>query len=55
MTPETKTIDQESTEEARMQEQSLLYVEDRSRSAHDVLTDQRQERKEDAAPAIFVP
>jgi hypothetical protein len=55
MTPEIKTIDQEREEEPRLQEQNILYVEDHSRPAREVLKDQRQKRTEDEAPALFVP
>ncbi len=55
MLPETKTIDQEKVQEPRLQEQSLVIVEDRSRPAEEVLKDQRQRWTEDEAPALFVP
>ncbi len=55
MIPETKTVDQESTEEVRLQEQSILYVEDHSRPAREVLKDQQERQQEDEAPALFVP
>ncbi len=55
MIPETKTIDQESVEEVRLQEQNTLHVEDHSRPASEVLKDQRESRTEDEAPALFVP
>ncbi len=55
MTPETNTMDQEQAEEVRIQEQSILYVEDRSRPAQEILKDQRQSRTEDEAPVLFVP
>jgi hypothetical protein len=55
MAPEIKTADQKREEEIRLQEQSILYVEDRSRPAREVLEDQQQKRTEDEAPALFVP
>ncbi len=55
MLPETKNVDQETPEQVRLQEQTILQVEDHSRPAQDVLTDQRESRTEDGAPALFVP
>ncbi len=55
MTPQTKTTDQEATEDVWLDEQHIRQVEDRSRAAREVLADQQQERAEDLAPALFVP
>ncbi len=55
MTPETKTMDQQQAEQVRIQEQSILHVEDRSRPAQEILRDQQQSRTEEEAPALFVP
>jgi len=55
MMPQTKTMDQESAEETRLQEQYIRQVEDHSRPAQEVLTDQQEARTPDDAPALFVP
>ncbi len=55
MLPESKTIDQADKEKAHLQEQTIPQVEDHSRPAQEVLTDQRESRTEDGAPALFVP
>ncbi len=54
MTPQTKLIEDEGTEEIRLQEESLREVEDHSLSAQDVLTEQQKSAPEQA-PSLFVP
>ncbi len=54
MTPQTKSVEYESTEKIRLQEESLREVEDHSLSAQDVLTEQQKSGQEQT-PSLFVP
>ena len=56
MTPQTTTIEQESQEEPRLQEQQYIrQVEDHSLPAQQVLTDQQEGRPPEQPPVVFVP
>ncbi len=55
MLPQTKTMDQEQPEEVRLQEQFVAQVEDHSLPAEEILTDQRDNRPDGDAPALYVP
>jgi hypothetical protein len=55
MAPQTTSKDQERTEEARLQEQFAGTIEDRSRPAQEVLTDQQNGRNAENAPVLYVP
>ena len=56
MTPEIKTIEHEPEEqEIRPQEPFIRQVQDHSRAADEVLTDQREDHAPDERPALFVP
>ncbi len=55
MNPQTKIMEQEGTEESLSQEQYVRQVEDHSRPAEEILTDQQEGRKPEEAPALFVP
>jgi hypothetical protein len=56
MTPEIKIIEHEVEEQEVGQQQPFVrQVQDRSRAADDVLTDQREESAPDETPALFVP
>ncbi len=55
MTPQTITIEKESQDEPRLQEQYVRQVEDHSLPAQQVLTDQQEERPAEQPPVLFVP
>ena len=55
MMPQPKSMENEEAEEARLQEEYVRQVEDRSRSAQEVLTDQQAGRTPDETPVLFVP
>ncbi len=55
MAPQTKSKDEERIEDARLQEQFVAQVEDHSRPAQQVLTDQQESRPESETPALYVP
>ncbi len=55
MNPQTKIMEQEVTEESPSQEQYVRQVEDHSRPAQEILTDEQQGRKPEEAPVLFVP
>jgi hypothetical protein len=55
MTPQSKSIEHESTEETPLQEQFQRQVEDHSLPAREVLTEQQEGRSLNESPALFVP
>ena len=55
MTPPAKSMDGERVEEAEIHEQFVLQVEDHSRPAQDILTEQQESRAADESPALYVP
>ena len=55
MTPQTKSKEQASVEETRLQEEYVRQVEDHSRPAREVLTDEQEDRAPNDAPVLFVP
>ncbi len=55
MTPQTKSIEEERVEEVQLQEQFVAQVEDHSRPAQEVLTDQQERRDANEATALFIP
>jgi hypothetical protein len=55
MTPQTKSAEQEDADEIRLQEEYVRQVEDHSRPAQEVLTDQLEGCAPNEAPVLFVP
>jgi hypothetical protein len=55
MMPQTSTGEHESVEEASLPEEYVRQVEDHSRPAQEVLTDQHEGRAPEDAPVLFVP
>jgi hypothetical protein len=55
MTPQSKPIEQESTEERVPGEEFARQVEDHSLPAQEILTKQQEGRAANEAPALFVP
>lgn len=55
MTPQTKPIVHETTEEHPLHEEFVRQVEDHSLPAQEVLNDQQGGRAPNAAPGLFVP
>jgi hypothetical protein len=56
MTPEVKTIEKEpEKQEVQVQETFIRQVQDHSRAADEVLTDQREACAPNDRPALFVP
>ncbi len=55
MNPQTKIMEQEETSEGVAEEQYVRQVEDHSRPAQEILTDQQEGRKPEEAPVLFVP
>lgn len=55
MIPQPKSMETEEAQEAGLQEEYVRQVEDRSRSAEEVLTDQQAGRAPDETPVLFVP
>ena len=54
MAPENKIVEKKKTEEIAPQDEYVRQVEDNSRPAQEILTDQR-ERPAGEMPAVFVP
>ncbi len=55
MAPQTKNKDEERTEDARLQEQFVAQVDDRSLPAQQIITDQQESHKTNETPALYVP
>jgi hypothetical protein len=55
MMPQTNMDEQKTVEEASLPEEYVRQVEDHSRPAQEVLTDQHEGRTPDDAPVVFVP
>ena len=55
MTPQAKSIEQESLEKESLQDEYVRQVEDHSRPAQEVLADQQESRAANESPALFVP
>jgi hypothetical protein len=48
-------VDEERVEDTRLQEQFVAQVDDRSRPAQEILTDQQESRATENPPALYVP
>jgi hypothetical protein len=55
MTPQSKPVKKEHAEEAKLQEQYIRQVQDKSRTAQEVLSDQQGTHAAEKVPALFVP
>ena len=55
MTPQSKPVQQDRTEELQQEDGFVRQVEDHSLPARDVLREQQEERASSEHPALFVP
>lgn len=55
MAPETKSSEQEGVQEINFSEEYVRQVDDHSRPAQEVLTDQKAGSGPNDAPVLFVP
>ena len=55
MTPQSKSIEHDGAEETHLQEEFIRQIEDHPLPAREVLTEQKEGRAADEAPALFVP
>lgn len=55
MAPQIKNTEKERIEQAHLQEQFVPQVDDRSRPAQQVITDQQESHKANETPALYVP